>query len=135
MAEQDEVVIPQLPEHHGQVPSGVVTSINGSSSRLFRPLQTEEKLVLLVEATVTAEGHRVVTDGLHRTHTLRVTDLFELAGEKGARLLRDAKKSASALEDATKARAPLPGINDDEPDQDVDPDDDPDPLADIVGNS
>ena len=117
----ESTVIPQLPEHHGQVPVGVVTSITGTSSRLFRPLATEEKVVLLVEATVKEEGHRSVTDGLHRIHKLQVTDLFELPAEKASRLLAAARKEASALDDAMKAREPLPGINEGDGDDDDEP--------------
>lgn len=122
----EEVQIPQLPDHHGQVPVGVVTGITGTSSRLFRPLQTDEKVVLLVEAVVKEEGHRSVADGLHRIHKLQVVDLFELADEKGAKLLSAAKKDAGKLDDLMRAREPLPGINDgdDEPD--------PDPLEDVI---
>jgi hypothetical protein len=132
MAQQDEVQIPQLPEHHGQVPVGVVTSITGTSSRLFRPLSTDEKVLLLVEATVKEEGHRSVIDGLHRIHKLQVVDLFELTGDKGQKLLGDAKRQAGKLDDLMKAREPLPGINDGEDQVDDDDLDDDDPLKDIV---
>ncbi|MCU1488318.1 MAG: hypothetical protein JWN67_5064 [Actinomycetia bacterium] len=129
---EDEVVIPQLPEHNGQVPSGVVTTFTGTSSRLTRPLSAEDEVLVLVPCRVTEEGHRVVTDGLHRLQKLKATDMFLLEGPLAAdaqKLLNKARKNASALDDASKARAPLPGINDGEDDDDGEDD----PLSKVVG--
>ena len=121
----DEVVIPQLPEHNGQVPIGVVTSFTGTSSRLTRALQTGDEGLALVTFRCKEDGHREVTDGEHRIQKLKATDLFILDGDlaaDGNRLLNKAKKQASALDDALQSRAPLPGINDDEEPDDPDED-------------
>lgn len=134
MAEHDDQIeIPQLPEHNGQVPAGVVTSITGTSSRLTRPISTEDEVLVLVPMVCIEEGHRKVTDGLHRLQKLRATDLFILDGPlaaDGTKLLNKAKKNASALDDAAKARAPLPGINDGD---DEDGEGEPDPLSEVLG--
>jgi hypothetical protein len=129
MGEQDVVQVPQLPEHHGVVPVGTVTSISGSSSRLFRPMEVDEKVVFLVEASVTEEGHRSVKAGLHRLHKLYVNDMWELSAEQASRLLTKAKRDAKALDDLLAARAPLPGINDDAEEED---DGEADPLKDVL---
>lgn len=98
----------ELPDFEGLKPTGVVTKLNGAGQRIIRAMHLDESIVLLVEARVSNVGHLKTDGGVHRVHTLKVDDLYEVAGKPGRRLLNLARSAYRTADDQRNGRAPLP---------------------------
>lgn len=106
------VEVAGLPEFEGQVPIGVNTKITGAGQRIARALHLDDRVYLLVEATVANVGHKTNDAGLVREHKLKVEDLFEL-DDDGRRILARHRAAAKEAEDRAAGREPLPFTHDD----------------------
>lgn len=100
----------ELPEFEGQVPTGVLTNINGSGQRITRPLHNDSTVILVIEATVTSVNHKNVSGGLKRIQTLGVKDLYEIEGKDGIKLLSNMRLRAKQSDDERAGRLTIPGI-------------------------
>ncbi len=102
------LVIP-LPDYHGRAPSGMKTSLNGAGNRLSTPHEIGATVVLLIEAKVKGAGHDQTDDGLLYVEKLKVSDLFEVPGDPGRRLLSSYRNAYRVADDAVKGRKALEG--------------------------
>lgn len=97
----------RLPDFEGLTPVGVLTSLQGAGERITRALHLDEKIVLVVEARVTNVQHPMSKAGVKRQHVLKVADLYELPGRRGARLLTALKKAWRLSDDASQGRTAI----------------------------
>lgn len=102
----------ELPEYHGRKPVGMRTGVNGAGNRITKAHSIDDRVIILIEARVKKAGHEQTDDGLIYTETLKVLDLFEIAGDQGARLLSTVRSAYRTADDATAGRAPVPGLGD-----------------------
>ncbi len=79
----------ELPAHFGRDPVTQTTKINGAGARFLGQHETGTRVIFLVEARCRAAGPFTVNaDGaLDYAETHTITDLFELPGASGPRLL------------------------------------------------
>lgn len=99
--QQQAVPIAGLPEFEGRRPVGVVTKVNGSGERIHRSMALGEKVLLLVETTVSEVNHKQTKEGLKRHHTLVVDDLWETPEGEVSELLARCRQ---AYHDAERDR-------------------------------
>lgn len=103
--EEDVEATPQplptlgLPEFEGIIPIAVQTTINGSGQRITRPLHHGEKIILIIEAEVNNIAHPRTKDGIKRQQVLGVEDMYELAGERGRKVLSTLRTAYRLSED------------------------------------
>lgn len=100
----------ELPEYHGRRPVGMRTSLLGAGSRITRPHTIGDRIVLVIEARMKADGHDETDDGLVYSEKHKVLDFFELEGDRGARLLSTLRSLYRTGEDAIKGRRPIPDL-------------------------
>lgn len=97
----------ELPEYHGRAPVGMKTSLNGAGNRVTREHSIGDRVVLVIEAKVKKAGHEETDDGLIYAEVLKVTDLFEIQGDPGRRLISAVRQSYRTADDEANGRAPL----------------------------
>lgn len=98
-----------LPEYHGRKPSGMKTTVNGAGNRISRAHELGERVVLVLEAKVKKAGHEETEqNGLEYSETLKVVDLYEIAGEPGRALLTDVRRAYRLADDQRTGRQSLP---------------------------
>lgn len=78
----------ELPDYHGQKPSGMRTNVSGTGNRLTRPHGIGDRAVLVLEVKCNEAGHKEIDDALFYVEKHRVVDMFELDRDAGTRLLR-----------------------------------------------
>ena len=100
----------ELPDYHGRAPVGMRTSLNGAGSRVSRAHSIGDRVVLVIEARVKSSGHEDTDDGIVYVEKLKVSDLFEVGGDNGRRLIQHVRSLYRTAEDAVKGRAPLPDL-------------------------
>jgi hypothetical protein len=102
----------EIPEFEGRIPIGVLTNVQGASQRIGRAIHHEEKVVLVVEASVRSVDHPMTKDGLKRRQVLKVEDIYEMEGKRGHRLLSTLRTAWRQADDARHARTPIEGLFD-----------------------
>lgn len=104
---QETIPTLELPEYHGRAPVGMKTSLNGAGNRVTREHSIGDRVVLVIEAKVKKAGHEETDDGLIYAEVLKVTDLFEIQGDPGRRLISAVRQSYRTADDVAKGREPL----------------------------
>lgn len=102
----------ELPDFEGVTPAGVDTKVTGAGQRIERALHLEERLIVLAEVEVTNVAHAAGKDGVRRSHTLQVRDLYELGGKEGRRQLARLRTSFRQARDEALGRTALPLFDD-----------------------
>lgn len=105
----------ELPEYHGRKPTGMKSSITGSSNRITSVHEIGETVIAVVELKTKGAGHAEnETDGLFYSETYKVKDLFEVRGAGGKRLLSVMRNQYRSAEEANGSKRPIDGMT--EPD-------------------
>ena len=91
----------------GRSPVGMKTKIGGAGSRISRPHELGQRVIVVLETKVRATGHEDTNDGPLWVETLKTVDLFELEEGAGARLLSALRQSARSA----TGQDPLPGTD------------------------
>lgn len=100
----------ELPEYHGRKPVGMKTGITGAGNRLSRPHGIGDRAVLVVEVKCKKAGHEDTDDGLVYVESMKVVDLFEVAGDPGARLLSTLRSAHRTAKDKLEGKDPIPEL-------------------------
>lgn len=105
----------ELPEYHGRKPTGMKSSITGTSNRITSVHEIGDTVVAVVEIKTKKAGHEEnETDGLLYAEAFKLKDLFEIPGPAGKRLLSAARNMYRTGEDALNGRQAIDGFT--EPD-------------------
>jgi hypothetical protein len=88
------------------------TKLSGSLDRLDRPLGFRERVILVIDATVSEEAIKSSGDGPIRKRTLKLTDAYELEGERGVNIVNALRGERRKAEDEAAGRNPIPGLED-----------------------
>lgn len=104
-----------LPDHHGHKPIGMRTKVNGAGSRITRPHEIGDTLILVAEVAVGDAGHTKTKDGLVYVEKFSVQDLYEIEGQSGRRLLEGLRQQYRIADDERSGRKSLPGVGDAQP--------------------
>lgn len=99
-----------LPDFEGRTPVGVLTSLQGAGQRIVRALHNDEEVILVVRTKVVNVAHPMTKEGMKRSHTLKVDDMYELPGRIGTRLLGQCAKAYRLADDSRHGRTALEGL-------------------------
>lgn len=91
---------------------GTETKLTGATDRLTRALKYRERVILVVDATVDNLSLKSTGDGPALVRRLKITDLYELDGERGINVTTGLRAERRRAEDDAAGRAPLPGLDD-----------------------
>lgn len=95
----------ELPEYHGRRPAKMKTSLSGVGDRINTAHDLGARVIFVGEARVKKAGHEDTDDGLIYVEGLKATELYEIPGPAGLRLLSTVR---TAYRTATEGAAPLP---------------------------
>lgn len=115
--EHRHTLFDDLPDFEGREPVGTSLTLGGKADRLTRPFRIGDKLVLVVEVTVTGVNHTETKGGIVREHKLAVADAYELGGQRKQDLLETLHEEYESAMDDMKGRRRLPfdGDGEEEP--------------------
>jgi len=85
----------ELPDFEGREVIGQVVKINGTTSRVTRPIHIGDEVFALVRLEGKEVNHKRTDDGIKRHATLQCDDFYELTEQEGRNLL--ARKRAEAV--------------------------------------
>lgn len=91
--------------------TGTDTRLAGATDTVDRDLAFGERVVLITEAIVTNVGLKSTTDGARIVRNLKAIDVFELAGDDGARVINALRATRSAHKAEEAGELPLPGLD------------------------
>lgn len=90
-------------------PVGTKTTVKGTTERI-RPLDYEERVVLVVEASVRTAGVKPSGDGPMWVQGLAAGDVFILDGERGSEVVNRLRLERRSAEDKAAGVEVLPGL-------------------------
>lgn len=101
----------ELPEYHGRKPTGMKSSITGTSNRITSVHEIGDTVVAVVEIKTKKAGHEEnETDGLLYAEAFKLKDLFEVPGPAGKRLLSTLRNTYRTGEDDASGRQAIDGF-------------------------
>lgn len=101
--------IDKLPGFEGSDPVGTALKLGGKIDRRTRPWKIGERVVLVIEGTVTGVDHKQAKGGIVRVHELALDDGYELGGDRAPDLIEQLADEYTAAMDDHLGRARLEG--------------------------
>ena len=97
------------PYRDGRVPDEIVTAVRGTTGRLDAHA-LDDKVVLVVVATVTDVGHSEASAGLRYREVLKADDIYEFGGDAGPKLVAALRAERRAADEGAEGLEPIPGL-------------------------
>lgn len=98
----------KLPIFEGTEPRITIMNLSGKSGRRTRPFHLGDRVVLVVEGTISRVAHEDTKGGIARAHTLVVEEVYELGADRSVSLIEDLTEEYTRALDDIEGRVQLP---------------------------